>query len=148
MSRYIDSALRSVVAQRADSLCEYCLIHEDDTFYGCQIDHIISVKHGGPTTPDNLSYACAFCNRAKGTDLGSVSSTGVELIRFFNPRTDTWSEHFALNGAVIESLTEIGEVTARILGFNSHDRILEREALLASHLYPSAAAETRIRETR
>ncbi len=43
-------------------LCEYCLIHEDDTFFGCEVDHIISQKHGGPTEPENLAYACLPCN--------------------------------------------------------------------------------------
>lgn len=41
--------IRLAVAIRADYLCEYCLIGEDDTFFGCQIDHIISRKHGGET---------------------------------------------------------------------------------------------------
>jgi HNH endonuclease len=39
--------LRWFVATRADHLCEYCLIHAEDTFVGCHIDHIISEKHGG-----------------------------------------------------------------------------------------------------
>src|SRR4051794_20447345 len=46
---YISTGLRRRVAARADGLCEYCLIHGDDTFYGCQVDHIISEKHGGLT---------------------------------------------------------------------------------------------------
>jgi 5-methylcytosine-specific restriction endonuclease McrA len=63
MDRYIPTELRLLVAERANHLCEYCLIHEDDTFVGCQVDHIISLKHGGQTEADNLAYACAFCNR-------------------------------------------------------------------------------------
>jgi coproporphyrinogen III oxidase-like Fe-S oxidoreductase len=42
MSSYISEHLRQVVALRADHLCEYCLIHEQDTFFGCEVDHIIS----------------------------------------------------------------------------------------------------------
>ncbi len=72
MSRYISEDLRHLVAARAEYLCEYCLIHEDDTFFGCEVDHIISMKHGGPTEADNLAYACAFCNRQKGSDIGSI----------------------------------------------------------------------------
>jgi 5-methylcytosine-specific restriction endonuclease McrA len=66
VTSYINVALRRLVAIRADYLCEYCLIHENDTFFGCQVDHIISEKHGGQTEADNLAYACAFCNRAMG----------------------------------------------------------------------------------
>ena len=40
---YLNQKLRRSVAQRADYLCEYCLIHERDTTLGCTIDHIISI---------------------------------------------------------------------------------------------------------
>gem|GEM_PF-1829697 len=32
-SSYVSEDLRRLVAIRAEYLCEYCLIHEDDTFY-------------------------------------------------------------------------------------------------------------------
>jgi hypothetical protein len=119
--------VRQTVADRAKQLCEYCLIAEADTFYGCEVDHIISIKHGGSTAPDNLAYACALCNRAKGSDVGSISTAG-EFTRFFNPRTDRWSEHFRLEG--VQSIGPIGEVTARIFGFNDSARLHEREELI------------------
>jgi hypothetical protein len=146
MSRYISEDLRNLVVARAESLCEYCLTHEDDTFFGCHIDHVISVKHDGPTEADNLAYACAFCNRQKGSDVGSILWQTGEFVRFFNPRTDRWPEHFRLNGAVIEPLTGIGEVTARILDFNNSDRILERQALIDRGRYPTASALARMRK--
>jgi hypothetical protein len=144
MSSHVSHELRGLVSARAEHLCEYCLIHEDDTFFGCEVDHVISVKHGGPTEAGNLAYACVFCNRQKGSDIGSILWRTGEFVRFFNPRTDRWAEHFALNGTVIESLTPIGEVTARILDLNASDRILERQALIASNKYPPTAALTRL----
>ena len=52
-------------------------------------------------------------------------------MRFFNPRIDVWREHFRVNSeAEIESLTEIGEVTAYIFGFNEPERIAERRGLI------------------
>ncbi|MBW4684668.1 MAG: HNH endonuclease [Komarekiella atlantica HA4396-MV6] len=141
MSRsYISLELRRLVASRADHICEYCLVSEVDRSSGCQVDHIISVKHGGATTADNLCYACIFCNLQKGTDLGSINWQTGELVRFFNPRRDFWGEHFRLDEAVIQHQTEIGEVTARILDFNSDERLVERQALIASGQYPSASA--------
>ena len=71
-SSYVSAPLRRQVAERADALCEYCLIAETDTFFGCEVDHIISEKHGGATQLDNLAYACTFCNRHKGSDIGSI----------------------------------------------------------------------------
>lgn len=144
MSSYVGPALRRLVAARADRLCEYCLIHEEDTYLGCEVDHIISEKHGGPTSADKLAYACAVCNRAKGADVGSVNWSTGQFSRFFNPRTDRWSEHFALDDVTIVPRTDIGDVTARILSLNHGDRLLERSTLHAVGRYPSPAARIQI----
>lgn len=85
---YIPVALRRFVEEQSNGICEYCLIDENDTILGCQVDHIISEKHGGPTTAENLAYACTFCNRFKGTDVGSIDWENNEFSRFFNPRID------------------------------------------------------------
>ena len=133
-----------MVVNRADRLCEYCLIHEDDTFFGCEVDHIISLKHNGLTHEDNLAYACAFCNRHKGTDIGSIFMETGEFVRFFNPRQDKWSKHFRLEGSLITPITDIGTVTATILRFNTGERILEREMLIDINRYPTEPARVRM----
>jgi hypothetical protein len=125
---YIGPALRRLVSARANARCEYCHLDEADTFIGCQVDHIISEKHGGPSTEENLAYACAFCNQRKGSDIASLAADG-SLVRLFNPRTDVWEEHFAVVGVVIQSRTPNAEATPRQLGFNTQERLLEREAL-------------------
>lgn len=139
-SRYIDVQLRNLVAERAQYFCEYCLIHESDTYLGCEIDHIISLKHGGITDESNLAYSCSFCNRHKGSDVGSISLKSNELIRFYNPRKDFWAEHFQLDGSSIQPLTKIGEVTCRILLLNSLERIIERESLIEINRFPPISA--------
>src|SRR5439155_25344753 len=139
MARWISAELRQAIADRANLLCEYCLIAEVDTFYGCEVDHIVSIKHGGSSESDNLAYACALCNRAKGSDVGSISASG-EFTRFFNPRTDRWVEHFHLEQAMIRPLGTIGEVTARILCFNDSARLHEREEMIRFGKYPSEVA--------
>lgn len=136
MTSYGSAELRRLVESRARGLCEYCLLHERDTFFGCQVDHVISQKHGGSTDAQNLAYACTICNRAKGTDIGSIAPSTGEFTRLFNPRSDHWADHFRFNGVVIEPGTPIGEVTAKILGFNEAERILEREALQHIGRYP------------
>ena len=40
------------------------------------------------TLADNLAFACVFCNRYKGTDIGSIALTTNKFTRFFNPRID------------------------------------------------------------
>ena len=130
---------RALVAHRAQGCCEYCLIREDDTFAGCEVDHIISRKHGGTDDDANLAFACFHCNRRKGSDLGSLDSMG-RLVRFFNPRTDGWRDHFRFDGTRIVPLTEIGSATGRILGFNDLGRVAERWLLLRLRRYPGRQA--------
>ncbi|HEY0461112.1 MAG TPA: HNH endonuclease signature motif containing protein [Pyrinomonadaceae bacterium] len=131
MSRYISENLRSEVELRANGFCEYCRIAIEDTYFGGEIDHIVSLKHRGQTILENLALACQPCNRSKGSDLGSISQTSGLLVRFYHPRTDIWHENFRVNAdAEIEFLTEIGEVTAFIFGFNEPERIEERRGLL------------------
>jgi hypothetical protein len=38
---YISAELRKLVAERADFLCEYCLISASDRVSGCQVDYIM-----------------------------------------------------------------------------------------------------------
>lgn len=131
MSRRVRENLRAEVERRAGGICEYCRIVIEDTYFGGEVDHIISLKHRGQTELENLAYACQSCNRSKGSDLGSISKASKTLVRFFNPRTDDWNEHFRVNSdAEIEPLTEIGEVTAIIFGFNEPERIIERKGLI------------------
>ena len=143
MSRtYIPADLRQRVTARAKRCCEYCLIHEDDSYYALQIDHIISEKHGGQTEEDNLALACVVCNRAKGSDIGSTDWRTNTFVRFYNPRTDRWAEHFTLNQVRIVSLTDVARVTERLLQFNVRERLLEREILQAIGRYPPEDAAT------
>lgn len=136
MTSYIRAELRRLVHDRAGGACEYCLIHERDTYLGCQVDHVVSEKHGGQTVLENLALACPFCNRAKGTDIGSIDDATGEFVRFFNPRADSWAEHFEIQGEQIVPRTVVGQATERILRFNLPERLLERKALMAIGHYP------------
>jgi hypothetical protein len=145
MSSPVSDETRRLVAERAEFLCEHCLLQEDDGFFAFQVDHIISRKHGGSSDLSNLAFACPACNRHKGSDIATLSRRSGTLTPFFNPRTDAWAAHFNLHGASIEPLTDIGEATARILCFNEDDRLAERQALIATGRYPSIAALARLR---
>jgi len=83
--------------------------------------------------------------RAEGIrEFGSVDWESGEFARFFNPRLDRWPDHFKLVGNRIETLTIIAAVTARILGFNRPERILERQTLQEIGRYPNAVALRRM----
>jgi 5-methylcytosine-specific restriction endonuclease McrA len=70
----VSVSLRALVSGRAQFRCEYCLLHEDDSYSPHQVDHIVSRKHGGLSSEANLAYCCLRCNLWKGTDIGSVST--------------------------------------------------------------------------
>ncbi|TVQ06797.1 MAG: HNH endonuclease [Leptolyngbya sp. DLM2.Bin27] len=136
MGTYVSAALRKQVTDRAGDRCEYCRFPQSVTLIAFEMEHIIAEKHGGTTALENLALACPYCNRAKGTDLGSIDSETNQLTPFFNPRTQNWREHFNLDGATIVPQTAEGRVTVFILQFNHPDRLQEREGLIAIGRYP------------
>jgi len=132
----ISDELRAEISQRAGERCEYCLIHQDDAAFPHQVDHILSRKHGGSSTRDNLAYACIICNRYKGSDVASIEPQSGDVVRLFDPRRDRWAEHFRLDGARIEPVTKVGATTVRLLRMNAPERILERDLLQSLRRYP------------
>lgn len=136
MNRYISAELRRKIAQRADFRCEYCRLPEMAAMVKFQIEHIISLKHGGRNALENLAYACPICNSNKGTDLGTVLEDDEVIIRFFNPRKHDWQEHFEVKGSLILPKTLIGAATVKMLDFNKLERILERLELMDAGAYP------------
>jgi hypothetical protein len=134
VARDIDESARLLVTERARRRCEYCLVHEENAGFPHQIDHIISRKHGGSSGIGNLAYACILCNRYKGTDIASIDRSG-RPIRLFDPRRDSWDEHFKLDGPIIQPLTASGEVTAHLLRLNAAERVIERRLFQALGSY-------------
>jgi len=121
-------------------------VHETDTLWGCQVDHVISRKHGGATVADNLAWACACCNASKGSDIATLSGAPAQLVRLYHPRADRWAECFSLNGVVIEPAAEIGTATIRLLQFNDDNRLQERRVLAGCGRYPTFEALARMKE--
>ncbi|MDJ1170587.1 HNH endonuclease signature motif containing protein [Roseofilum sp. BLCC_M154] len=126
---YIPTALRRLVTERAKHCCEYCQLPDNVGFYPHEFDHIIAQKHGGRTEADNLVLACWRCNRHKGTDLGSFDPETGKFSFLFNPRTQSWSQHFRQEDGEIFGLTPEGRTTALLLQLNQPDRITERKLL-------------------
>ena len=132
----VSESQRRFVAERAGHRCEYCLLHEDDTYSRHQVDHIISRKHGGPTDLHNLAYACLRCNVSKGSDIGSIDAASGSFVSLFHPRRHRWDNHFVLRGALIEPLTPKGRATVQLLKLNVEKRVVERRVLADAGRYP------------
>lgn len=126
---YIPESLRRTVEARAGDRCEYCHLPASLSFYPHEVDHVIAMKHGGTTTADNLALACWRCNRHKGSDLGSFDPKTGEYSFLFNPRTQTWTEHFSKQEGQIMGKTPEGRTTTHLLKLNSQDRLIERNRI-------------------
>jgi len=137
MSQRVSTSLRRRVQMRAQGRCEYCLIHEDDSHFSHQPDHVIAQKHRGPTQEDNLAWACYLCNLLKGSDVASVDIETGRIERLFNPRTDSWAEHFCVEDGRIVPRTPLGRVTEYLLQFNQPQSVQERRWLIEAGRYPS-----------
>jgi 5-methylcytosine-specific restriction endonuclease McrA len=126
----MDSAVRALVWQRAESCCEYCRLAQSDTpFRTFHIDHIVPRKHGGSEDPDNLALACDRCSLYKGSNLAGVDDETGAIIPLFHPRTQRWEDHFRLEDIRIVGLTPTGRATVRVCGMNSPRRLQLRLTL-------------------
>jgi hypothetical protein len=100
------------------------------TLHRHEPDHILPRQHGGKTTFANLALACLRCNRHKGPNVGSFDPETGELVPLFNPREQSWEEHFALDREWIRPLSPEARVTSKILQLNHEDRLEERRIWL------------------
>jgi len=135
MVLYIPKRLKRLVYERANGLCEYCLIPETAVLAAHEIDHIIPKKHGGLTKSENLALSCALCNKHKGSDLASLDPITGKIVALFHPRWEHWSDHFRLSHAEFIPLTPTGRVTIQLLQLNKQWRIEERELLIKAGIF-------------
>ena len=125
----MDSLTRHHVRERAGHRCEYCQLPEvQSPVAKLQIEHVRPRKHGGNDDPVNLALACIACNLHKGANLTGIDPDSAQVVELFNPRTQSWAEHFAWNGCLLAGLSAVGRTTIRVLDINSKDRIRARVA--------------------
>ena len=123
------------VYERAKGCCEYCQTCEKITAQPMHVDHIIP---GGGDEPDNLCLACANCNLSKHKAITALDPDTESIVALFNPRQQTWSEHFAWrdDGLRIEGLTAVGRATVERLRMNQERAVQAREIWLETGLHP------------
>lgn len=129
----ISQPLRHLIRQRAGGRCEYCQTSEWLTGLPGEIDHIVPRAHGGPTTADNLCFACSSCNGYKrARESGADSETG-QVVPLFNPRRQVWTDHFAWSsdGVRVVGLTASGRATIEVLRIN-HPLIVAARSIWVS----------------
>ena len=120
----IGSATRRLVRERAADRCEYCRTRQvDEPFINYQIEHIIAIQHAGGDEDSNLALACSHCNLHKGPNLSGIDPLTDAIEILFNPRRQSWDEHFEFLGPLVAGKTPCGRATVRTLAMNSEARI-------------------------
>src|SRR5208337_271160 len=127
----MDATIKRSVRDRARHRCEYCRLPQAaQPYVTFHIEHVLPRKHGGSDDPSNLALACERCNAFKGTDLSGIDPDTGQVERLFDPRTQVWSDHFELRGALILGRTSTGRATVAVLGMNEDRRVLLRAEIL------------------
>lgn len=132
----ISISVRDFVIHRAHGSCEYCGIAEEHDLAPFCIDHILAQQHRGPSVEANLAWSCFNCNSHKGPNIAGIDPDTGDLCRLYNPRLDSWDEHFFWTGGELHAKTPIGRVTVYVLGINSPVRCEHRRSLIEEGFHP------------
>jgi len=113
--------LRQRIREAARDRCGYCLSSQRYVMAKLEIEHIIPRVLGGTENESNLWLSCGLCNRYKGSQTMGIDPLAGELTPLFNPRTQTWTEHFrwSADGVLILGITPIGRGTVEALRLNN-----------------------------
>ena len=135
---YIPDATRETVRREAGDRCGYCLAHQDYVLGRLEIEHIIPTALGGSDDESNLWLACRLCNLHKGVQTHAGDPQTGSSVRLFNPRTQTWSEHFiwGTDSAYILGLTPCGRATVEALQLNDQLAVRVRSHWVKAGWHP------------
>lgn len=135
---YVPSALRRKVAAQSRLRCGYCLTSEGVAGTPMEIEHLIPESLGGLTEEQNLWLACSLCNRHKGSRTAAEDPASGQMVPLFNPRTQTWEEHFSwgASGTRVLGVTAIGRATVAALQLNRPALVKARKRWVTTGWHP------------
>lgn len=94
MSTYIPVGLRQKILTLDAHRCAYCQSPEALMGVTFEIEHIIPLSAGGPTSLDNLCLSCPTCNRYKAARITAPDPETHVEVPLFHPRRQNWKTHF------------------------------------------------------
>jgi hypothetical protein len=103
-----------------------------------EIDHLQPTACGGTDEEDNLWLACRLCNHAKSAQTECRDPITGQLVPLFNPRRQSWSEHFVWSddGTRILGKTPMGRATIVALQLNNLISVVVRRHWVAAGWHP------------
>jgi hypothetical protein len=134
----IPPALQAEVFARAGQRCEYCQLSQlgqEATFH---IDHIVPRSAGGETTAENLALACVSCSLRKWAKQTAADPDSGDEVPLFNPRSQSWGEHFRWESQRIVPLTATGRATVAALAMNRQLILAIRQEEMIRGRHPPA----------
>lgn len=124
---YIPKHVERRVRAAAQNRCGYCLSPQYLVMARLEIEHIIPLAQQGTNDEMNLWLACPLCNRYKGERISAFDPITNQIVPLFNPRVQSWFEHFQWSddGIRILGLTPIGRATVAALHLSDDPDALE-----------------------
>jgi len=136
---HISEALREAVRQRAGGCCEYCQIPDEAQVATFPCDHCVPESKGGPTSADNLAWACPRCNGSKLAATEAPDPQTGQVVPLFNPRAGRWHDHFewSRDFLTIVAKTPSARATVERLKMNRPKLRRIRQLMIELGLHPA-----------
>jgi HNH endonuclease len=129
---------RRLVIARAKRCCEYCASQVQFATQSFSVEHIVPRQRSGDTKSENLALFCQGCNGHKYTKTESVDPVKKQQAPLFNPRQQSWKDHFVWTADFTKmlGLTATGRATVETLNLNRLGLVNLRRALFAFGQHP------------
>lgn len=129
------NATKRLVYTRANGCCEYCQTCEANSGQAMHVEHI---NPAAQNTTDNLCLSCANCNLSKAKAITAIDPETGDEVALFNPRAQTWEDHFEWieSGLRLLGLTPIGRATIIRLKINQDRVLIARRRWIAGGFHP------------
>lgn len=126
----ISEALRRQIIEEAGHRCEYCKTSSRLIGMPLIMEHVFPKSLGGQDDLSNLAASCYRCNEFKGARTDARDPETGQLVPLFNPRMQTWSDHFTWGngGTHLLGITSTGRATVISLRLNN-ENIVEARAI-------------------
>ncbi len=132
----IAEKLKRKIRREAKNRCGYCLLPQSLNPGLLEIEHILATANGGTDNEENLWLACRLCNGYKGIQTEAVDPKTVKKVLLFNPRRDSWNEHFAWDKEKIVGKTACGRATVAALKLNNEIILPVRKKWISAGWFP------------
>lgn len=103
-----------------------------------EVEHILPRCKGGGDDENNLALACRSCNLFKGAFVDGFDELSQRTVSLFNPRTNSWADHFEVNpqSKQLRGTTDVGRATIIRLKMNTSNQLASRLIWLKLGLFP------------